>query len=99
MIRALYAAATHYVSLSHGEGWDLPMMEAAVSGLALIAPAHSAYLSYLREEEAYLIPAPLGPARFEGRLGRDDPMFFDGLQRWHPGEDAPARIIPRILRG
>jgi glycosyltransferase involved in cell wall biosynthesis len=99
MIRALYAAATHYVSLSHGEGWDLPMMEAAVSGLGLIAPAHSAYLTYLREEEAYLIPAPLGPARFEGRLGLDDRTFFDGAQWWHPDEDAAADTIRRIVRG
>ena len=43
----LYAAATHYISLSHGEGWDQPMMEAAAAGLKLIAPSHSAYLTYL----------------------------------------------------
>jgi FkbM family methyltransferase len=99
MIRSLYASATHYISLSHGEGWDLPMMEAAVSGLALIAPAHSAYLTYLREEEAYLIPAPLGPVRFEGRLGREDAMFFHGLQWWHPDEEAAADVIRQIVRG
>jgi glycosyltransferase involved in cell wall biosynthesis len=98
-IRALYAAATHYISLSHGEGWDQPMMEAAVCGLGLIAPAHTAYLTYLRAEEAYLIPAPLGRARIEGRLGREDRLFFDGLQWWHPDEDAAADTIRRIVRG
>ena len=40
---SLYAAATHYVSLSHGEGWDMPLCEAAASGLAVIAPRHTAY--------------------------------------------------------
>lgn len=99
MMRSLYASATHYVSLSHGEGWDLPMMEAALSGLALIAPAHSAYLTYLREEEAYLIPAPLGPARFEGKLGREDAVFFHGLRWWHPDEDAAADVIRHIVGG
>jgi FkbM family methyltransferase len=99
MLRSLYASATHYVSLSHGEGWDQPMMEAAVSGLSLIAPAHSAYLAYLREEDAYLIPAPLGPARFAGKLGREDAVFFYGLQWWHPDEDAAADVIRRIVRG
>jgi FkbM family methyltransferase len=99
MIRSLYASASHYVSLSHGEGWDLPMMEAAVSGLALIAPAHSAYLTYLREEEAYLIPASLGPARFDGKLTPEDAMLFHGLRWWHPDEDAAADVIRSIVRG
>src|SRR5262249_1674474 len=89
----------HYVSLSHGEGWDQPMMEAAVSGLALIAPAHSAYLTYLREEDAYLIPSPLRPARIAGRLGPEDRVFFDGVNWWHPDEDAAADIIRRVVRG
>src|SRR5690606_291338 len=57
----LYAAATHYISLSHGEGWDQPMVEAAVSGLQLIAPDHSAYQSYLTADTATLIPSPLVP--------------------------------------
>jgi len=98
-VRALYAAATHYISLSHGEGWDLPMMEAAVCGLALVAPAHSSYLSYLREEEAYLIPAPLGPARFDGKLTPEDAVLFHGVQWWHPDEDAAADVIRQIVRG
>jgi glycosyltransferase involved in cell wall biosynthesis len=98
-IRSLYAAATHYISLSHGEGWDQPMMEAAVCGLSLIAPEHTAYLTYLREDEAYLVPAPLGPVRFAGRLGLEDRIFFDGLRWWHPDEDAAADIIRRIVGG
>jgi hypothetical protein len=48
---------------------------------------------------AYLIPSPLGRARFEGRLGPGDRILFDGLQWWHPDEDAPADIIRRIVRG
>jgi FkbM family methyltransferase len=99
MLRALYATATHYISLSHGEGWDLPMMEAAVCGLALVAPAHSAYLTYLREEEAHLIPAPLGPARFDGKLTPEDALLFHGVQWWHPDEAAAADVIRAIVRG
>jgi glycosyltransferase involved in cell wall biosynthesis len=99
LIRSLYACATHYISLSHGEGWDLPMMEAAVSGLSLIAPAHSAYLTYLQEDEAYLVPSPVGPTRFDGQLGLEDRVFFDGVQWWHPDEDAAAEIIMAIVNG
>jgi len=48
---ALYASATHYTSMSRGEGWDLPMMEAA-AGLTLIAPLHTAYLTCLEADSA-----------------------------------------------
>jgi glycosyltransferase involved in cell wall biosynthesis len=99
MIRALYAAATHYISLSHGEGWDLPMMEAAVSGLTLIAPAHSAYLSYLRPDDAHLLPVKQVPAAIEGHLGREDRELFDGLEWWDPDVDAAAELIRDIVAG
>ena len=98
MMRSLYASATHYFSLSRGEGWDQAMMEAAAAGLQLIAPKHSAYLSYLNDEEAYLIPASLQPARFEGRMGLADWTWFAGLRWWEPDEDAAVEIIRRIVR-
>jgi glycosyltransferase involved in cell wall biosynthesis len=99
MIRSLYASATHYLSLSRGEGWDQAMMEAAVAGLQLIAPKHSAYLTYLNEEDAYLIPSSLRPARFEGRMGMADWAWFAGLRWWEPDEDAAVEIIRGIVRG
>jgi hypothetical protein len=48
----LFAAASHYWSMSHGEGWDQPMIEAAASGLRLIVPRHTAYLEYLDADVA-----------------------------------------------
>src|SRR5262249_27243660 len=60
----LFAAATHYISVSHGEGWDQPMVEAAASGLRLIAPDHSAYAAYLDSSIAYLIPSRQVPVEF-----------------------------------
>jgi len=98
-IRSLYRSATHYISMSHGEGWDLVMMEAAVSGLKLIAPRHTAYVEYLRDDEVAFIPAPLAPATFEGKMGVEDQMFFDGLSWWNPDEDAAADIIRRVIDG
>lgn len=99
MIRSLYAASTHYISMSHGEGWDQPMMEAAVSGLNLIAPGHSAYLSYLRPLDAYLLPAMQVPAKIDGHLGREDRLLFDGLEWWDPDVDAAADLIRAIVAG
>jgi glycosyltransferase involved in cell wall biosynthesis len=99
MVRSLYASATHYLSFSRGEGWDQAMMEAAVAGLQLIAPKHSAYLTYLNEEDAYLVPSSLRPARFEGRMGMADWAWFAGLRWWEPDEDAAVEIIRGIVRG
>ena len=98
-MRSLYQAATHYVSMSKGEGWDLPMMEAAAAGLHLIAPNHSAYSSYLRQEDAELIPASLVPAVFESPMRQEDRIFFDGALWWQPDETVAAEIIERIVRG
>jgi glycosyltransferase involved in cell wall biosynthesis len=94
-MRGLYAAATHYMSMSRGEGWDQVMMEVAVCGLHLIAPAHTAYLEYLDDGDAEFIPCELGPATFEGAIGPEDERFFDALRWWHPDE----RVAVDIIRG
>jgi glycosyltransferase involved in cell wall biosynthesis len=98
-LRALYRAATHYISMSYGEGWDFPMMEAAAAGLQLIAPRHSAYCEYLTDEEAELIPAARVPAVIEGSAGAEDRRWFDGACWWKPDEDAAAAAIRRIIDG
>ena len=98
-MRALLNTATHYISMSKGEGWDLVMMEAAVAGLHLIAPDHSAYTHYLREDEAMLIPASLVPAVFEGETRREDRLWFDGASWWQPDEEAAVAFIQQIIRG
>jgi glycosyltransferase involved in cell wall biosynthesis len=99
-LRALYRSATHYVSMSHGEGWDLVMMEAAVAGLRLIAPKHTAYVEYLRDGEAAFIPATLEAVTFEGRsAGAEDRNLFEGLSWWQPDADVAADVIRRIVGG
>lgn len=93
----LYASATHYISLSHGEGWDQPMVEAAASGLRLIAPDHSAYRAYLSPDTATLIPSREVPARFEG-----DPLLqalFLDASWWEPDIEAAAVAIRRAIDG
>lgn len=93
----LYAAATHYLSMSFGEGWDLPMMEAAGSGLHLIAPEHSAYTTYLNQTSAHLLPCEEVPAVFDGVLGREDAIYFKGANWWRPSEDAAVALIRGII--
>jgi glycosyltransferase involved in cell wall biosynthesis len=95
-IAALYAMATHYFSLSHGEGWDLPITRAGCLGAGLIAPRHSAYTAYLNDGVAHLIPCTTGPARMPYCEAYYPP--FHGLDWWHPDEDAAADILSRVIR-
>jgi glycosyltransferase involved in cell wall biosynthesis len=93
---SLHAAATHYWSMSHGEGWDFPMMEAGATGLHLIAPEHSAYTAYLDESVAQMIPSKRIPAEFNGGEGLG--KFFTGSDWWRPDEVAAADFVRQAIR-
>ncbi|MGI9253411.1 MAG: hypothetical protein ACR2J8_06675, partial [Thermomicrobiales bacterium] len=94
----LYAAFTHYISVSRGEGWDLPMMEAGAAGLRLIAPAHSAYLAYLNDHMATLLPAIRTRADVP-----EFPVYYQGLVAgsswWEPDLQATATSIRAAIDG
>lgn len=89
-ISSLFRACTHYLSLSHGEGWDLPMMQAGVLGLELVAPDHSSYRTYLAPDTAHLIPAPAVHVPWT----TDIPTGW-----WQPDEAAAAAILRAIIAG
>jgi glycosyltransferase involved in cell wall biosynthesis len=93
----LYAAATHYISLSFGEGWDQAMVEAAASGLRLIAPDHSAYSAYLDSSVARLIPSREVPAVF--RAGDGSGVLFEGASWWEPDEGEAIAAIRAAIDG
>ncbi len=93
----LYATATHYISMSFGEGWDQAMFEAAASGLELIAPEHTAYRHYLDDSVAHLIPAREEPVKYWG-----DPAtaaLFEGANWWAPDENVAAQYIRSAIDG
>jgi glycosyltransferase involved in cell wall biosynthesis len=93
----LYAAATHYISMSHGEGWDQPMVEAAASGLKLIAPEHTAYLAYLDCSIASLIRSHEIPVRYEGDATTAE--LFRGAQWWQPDREQTMQYIREAIEG
>ncbi|MBB3268522.1 Flp pilus assembly protein TadD/glycosyltransferase involved in cell wall biosynthesis [Azospirillum sp. OGB3] len=93
----LLRSATHYWSMSHGEGWDLPLSKAGALGLSLIAPRHSSYVDYLDDRVARLIPAAVRPARLPYSEQAYPP--FHGLDWWDPDEGAAADILTAIIRG
>jgi tetratricopeptide (TPR) repeat protein len=90
------AGATHYLSVTHGEGWDLPMTQSGALGLELIAPRHSSYLDFLDDETAHMLPCRPTPAR--PRDGADAMAFF-GSDWWSPDEDAAAGLVRSIIDG
>ena len=92
----LYASATHYISLSHGEGWDFPMIEAGSCGVHLIAPRHSAYTTYLDDSVARMIPARRVPADWiESNFGRS----IRGAMSWAVDETAAASALRDAIDG
>ena len=93
----LYATATHYWSMSFGEGWDHPTVEAAASGLRLIVPRHSAYLSYLDDSVATLIGCREAPVRWTGDAATR--ALFENARWWEPDEDEAARHIRAAIEG
>jgi glycosyltransferase involved in cell wall biosynthesis len=93
----LFAAATHYWSMSCGEGWDLPMIQSAATGLELLAPAHSAYLTYLDDTLAHCIPVHVRPAesQWSNRIGD----LFAGANWWVPDENAAMDLLRATVTG
>ncbi|PWC40473.1 tetratricopeptide repeat protein [Azospirillum sp. TSO35-2] len=84
---SLHAASTHYWSMSHGEGWDLPMAQAGAMGLTLLAPDHSAYRAYLDHRVAHMIPSRVTPASDSYR----------GQDWWTPDEDIAAQLLRAVI--
>jgi len=93
----LFAAATHYWSMSHGEGWDQPMAEAAATGLGLLAPAHSAYPTYLDDSVARMIPSRPIPAVVQSDVGLA--RLFAGATWWDPDPVEAAAALREVIDG
>jgi glycosyltransferase involved in cell wall biosynthesis len=73
------------------------MTEAAAAGLRLIAPRHSAYLSYLDADVAQLIPSRPMPAEAFGAPWLAE--LFTGAQWWAPDTDAAAQALRNAIDG
>lgn len=93
----LFAMGTHYVSMSFGEGWDLPMSQAAASGLRLIAPRHSAYRAYLDDDVASMVSARETPA--VQHADEWSAALFEGASWWAPDEDEAVEHVRRAIAG
>jgi ADP-heptose:LPS heptosyltransferase len=62
-IAALHARGNCYVSLHRGEGWNLPLFDAASRGKPVIATGYSGPMEYLDATAHSLVRHQLGPVR------------------------------------
>src|SRR5262245_45863027 len=91
----LYAAATHYWSMSHGESRDFDMLEEGATGLYRMASTHRAYNDYLDESVARIIPSARIPAYLNG--GKGIGQWFSGSDWWKPDEEAAAQFVRQAI--
>jgi glycosyltransferase involved in cell wall biosynthesis len=61
----LHASSDCYVSIHHGEGWGMSLVDAMALGKPCIATAYSGNLEYQTTENSYLVPYSLGTARVQ----------------------------------
>jgi GT2 family glycosyltransferase len=85
---SLYRAADCFVSVSRGEGWDMPLMEAMACGVPAIATDWGAHQEYVHGEIAYplrvrgTVPAVAKCPYYAGRRWADpDPEHLRHLLR------------------
>ncbi len=89
-IAALHARGDCYVSLSHGEGFGLGIVDAAAQGSAVITTAFGAPLEYLPTDAAWLVRARLVPV--DDDLGK--PSLLPD-QRWAQADPIHASALLR----
>lgn len=79
------------VSLTHGEGYGLPILEAAVAGLPVIVPGWSGHMEFLKHGKFSKVEHKVAPVH-ESRV--DGQIFVQGAQWAYPNEhDAKRRVL------
>jgi len=93
-LAAVYRACQVYVCASRGEGWNLPLMEAAACGLPVIAPRTSAHGDLIPEGCGFLFNSDhttVFPS------AKEISPWFDGIAFPDFGERSHLELI-RLLR-
>jgi glycosyltransferase involved in cell wall biosynthesis len=82
--------ATHYYSLSRGEGWDLTCVDMGAMNKVIVAPYHTAYTDYLSDDRAYLIKKfKKAPAKQSGIVD----VLFQGFNWFEPDLDEAVDVL------
>jgi glycosyltransferase involved in cell wall biosynthesis len=79
------------VSLTHGEGFGLPILEAAACGIPVIAPDWSGHMEFMKHGRFLKVEHKIGPIH-ETRV--DNNIFIPGAQWAYPSEqDAKRKFV------
>jgi glycosyltransferase involved in cell wall biosynthesis len=81
------------VSLTRGEGYGLPILEASASGLPVIATGWSGHTDFLSHGKYIDVPYKLGPVH-QSRI--DNKIFMQGTNWANPSEDEFKRKITKF---
>ncbi len=96
---ALYGMADFYVSATRGEGQNLALQEAMLSGAPVLAPRHTAMADYIDEHNAIVLPhratlSPVGESPSYHAHGRM-PWYETGMAELRAGFERAATLSPR----
>jgi glycosyltransferase involved in cell wall biosynthesis len=92
-LSAVFRASHAYVTASLGEGWNLPLCEAAACGLPVIAGRHTAHAEIFGNEEAYLFD-PDGYASVPG--AEQVSPWFAGQKFASFGRSAREQLVSHL---
>lgn len=93
-LAGVYRSCNVYVCASRGEGWNLPMMEAAAVGLPVIVPRTSAHSDLVPEDQGFFF-SPDHTTVFPS--AKDVSQWFDGIPFPDFGDKSIEELI-RVLR-
>jgi len=89
---SLYRSADCYVSVSRGEGWDMPLMEAMACGLPSIATDWGAHRDFAHESLCYLL-------RVRGTVAADNTRcpYYDGFSWSDPDPEHLSELLRHVF--
>lgn len=90
----IYRSCDAYVCPSRGEGWNLPMMEAAACGLPVVVGRHTAHLDLVDDKHGYLFDTE---GQTESPEGSSISRWYDGVPFAQYGCRSHAQLV-RFLR-
>ena len=91
-LEALYRSAHAVFSLSSGEGFGLPLLEALAAGCLVIAPRYSGPLDFLSDENALLIDTKERDTPKEAQYLPDDALDPAAKDGWPDFDHAVALL-------
>ena len=84
LMHDMYFASDGYISLSAGEGWDQPLVEAMSLGLSCLATDNTAHKQYVNKDNCTLIQC-------EQEIAFDGTFFMGNKGIWYPPTENSLR--------